>query len=265
MNNSSIISTSASVNGISLADYFSKIREISKQGEKFPINLDDVFSLVYSRRDKAINELRKNFIEGEDFILHQLGKVLNSKELQNGIKIDAFLSVPAMEYFIAKKVKEVFEVYRKIFHNTLDQAEKPLSTLDFLSAQLELMKDHEAKIKALEEQQSEISGKVDDLINSKQQAQAEFKALPFDLPKEEEPIEFITRDKIRMLVNGYARATDIATGDIWNKIYQELYYKYKVSIRSYKKKNAKESLLDVADRIGQLNTIFVIASNICKI
>lgn len=115
------------INGISIQSYFEKVRELLKSGKGFPVNLDDVWELVYSRRDKAINELRKNFIEGEDFNLHQMGKVVKNSQLQNGIRVDVYLSVSAMEFFIAKKRKEVFEVYRKVFHKALDEKENDQS------------------------------------------------------------------------------------------------------------------------------------------
>lgn len=109
------------INGINLHSYFEKVREIQKSGKDYPINLDDVYSLVYSRRDKAVKSLKDNFIEDEDFIIASPngGAIRGGKN-----KIDYFLSVPAMEFFIAKKVKEVFEVYRQVFHKVLDQKEQ---------------------------------------------------------------------------------------------------------------------------------------------
>ena len=101
--------------------YFSKILELTKTGMEFPINLDDVWPLVYKRRDYALKELRISFIEGEDYNLRQKAKVVISNNLINGIKIDAELSVSCMEYFIAKKVRPVFEVYRKVFHRAVGQ------------------------------------------------------------------------------------------------------------------------------------------------
>lgn len=96
--------------------YFSKILQLKRSGKEFPIDLDDVFNLVYNRRDAALRELRKNFIEGDDFNLLQNEKVVNSTNLQNGIKIDAELSSQCLEYFIARRVRSVFEVYRRVFH-----------------------------------------------------------------------------------------------------------------------------------------------------
>lgn len=159
---SNAVNTSANVNGISLKDYFINIRELSKGGEQFPINLDDVFPLVYSRRDKALQELRKNFIESVDFNLHQLGKVVKIKDLQNGIKIDAYLSVPAMEYFIAKKVKAVFEVYRNVFHSTIEakEAQKPLSQIDLILQSAQILADQQNKLNTIERKVDHITAHI---------------------------------------------------------------------------------------------------------
>lgn len=108
-----------------ITNYFSKILQLKQDGKEFPVNLDDVWPLVYNQKGKALSTLRSDFIEGEDFYLSQMGKVVNSNELRNGIKIDAYLSVACLEYFIAKKVKPVFDVYRKVFHATVENTQKP--------------------------------------------------------------------------------------------------------------------------------------------
>lgn len=101
-----------------LKRYFTAVLELSKSDNQFPINLDEVWMLVYERKDKAFKTLRTHFFEGEDFYLTQMGKVVTFNELQNGVKTECFLSVSCMEYFIARKVRPVFEVYRQVFHKT---------------------------------------------------------------------------------------------------------------------------------------------------
>lgn len=95
--------------------YFEKVLELYKSNEQFPINLDDVWMLVYAEKSKAVRALRKSFVEGEDFNLAQNGKVIESSQIQNGVEVTYHLSVSCLEYFIAKKVRHVFEVYRSVF------------------------------------------------------------------------------------------------------------------------------------------------------
>lgn len=108
-----------------LLRYFKAILKLQKLNESFPVNIDEVWMLVYTNRNKAIYSLRSNFIEGEDFNLYQMGKVVSSKELRNGIKIDVKLSVSCMEYFVARKSRSVFEVYRKVFHKAAEILQEP--------------------------------------------------------------------------------------------------------------------------------------------
>ena len=96
-----------------LKRYFTAVLELSQSDNKFPINLDEVWMLVYSQKKHAVRELKKNFFENEDFVTvpqnGQGGKFAST---------DYHLSLSCLEYFIARKVRPVFEVYRKVFHRT---------------------------------------------------------------------------------------------------------------------------------------------------
>lgn len=101
--------------------YFKAVLEISKSNEPYPVNLDMVWMLAYSRKDNATKELSKNFIEGIDYQpLRQNAE--RTKGGQN--KIDYYLSVSCLEYFIARKVRPVFDVYREVFHKVNEIAPK---------------------------------------------------------------------------------------------------------------------------------------------
>ena len=115
--------------------YFIQVLNLARSKEEFPVNLDEVWPLVYARRDKAVSSLRNSdlFVEGLDYqVFHQkvenlgefsteLGKTQN-KHNKNGKNLGGrplntyMLSVPCLEFFIARKVRPVFEVYRQVFH-----------------------------------------------------------------------------------------------------------------------------------------------------
>jgi len=100
-----------------LKNYFKVILRLSKSGEKFPVDLDDVWALAYNRKDGAIKALRtENFYEGSDFAASQNGKVVSINELSNGVRSEIKISVSCMEYLIARKKRFVFDVYRIVFH-----------------------------------------------------------------------------------------------------------------------------------------------------
>lgn len=140
-----------------LKRYFTAVLELSKSDNQFPINLDEVWMLVYSEKGKAVRALKKNFFEGEDYHLAQNGKVIQSDEIQNGIEVSYFLSLSCMEYFIARKVRPVFEVYRRVFHKTAAQP-KQLSAAEIMLMQAQMLVESEKRIKALENKQKLMQG-----------------------------------------------------------------------------------------------------------
>ena len=121
-NNQDSIVLSKSSSNEDLKRYFTAVMELSKADNKFPINLDEVWPLVYNRRDKAISTLKKNFFEGEDFQIVENESLPQMVERVWGgqNKVNYFLSLSCLEYFIARKVRPVFEVYRQVFHKVAE-------------------------------------------------------------------------------------------------------------------------------------------------
>lgn len=105
--------------------YFEEVLRLSRDSEEFPVNLDEVWPLVYSRKDKAVRALQSNdlFMQNVDYqVLPQNGEnsgvlAQNGGKVPNGRPTETYmLSVPCLEFFIARKVRPVFEVYRQVFH-----------------------------------------------------------------------------------------------------------------------------------------------------
>lgn len=99
--------------------YFEEVLKLSKDSEEFPANLDDVWPLVYSEKCKAVRALKQSdlFIENIDYkpFPHNGGRA-NNGQFNGGDKVTYMLSVPCLEFFIARKFRPVFEVYRQVFH-----------------------------------------------------------------------------------------------------------------------------------------------------
>nr|DAH36513.1 MAG TPA: hypothetical protein [Caudoviricetes sp.] len=105
--------------------YFEEVLKLSKDSKDFPVNLDDVWPLVYSAKEKAVRALKSNdlFLQNVDYqVLAQNGEnsevlAQNGGKVRNGRPTEIYmLSVPCLEFFIACKVRPVFEVYRQVFH-----------------------------------------------------------------------------------------------------------------------------------------------------
>lgn len=105
--------------------YFEEVLRMSRDSEEFPVNLDDVWPLVFGRKQEAVRALRNDrlFVENIDYqVLRknaQNSEVLrkDAENQQGGRPTEIYmLSVPCLEFFIARKVRPAFEVYRQVFH-----------------------------------------------------------------------------------------------------------------------------------------------------
>ena len=102
--------------------YFIAVLNLSKSKEKYPVNLDDVWMLVYGRKQETVRALTSEiFIQDIDYqLLRQ-----NAQNSKGGRPtIEYHLSVSCLEYFIARKVRPVFDVYREVFHKVNEIAPK---------------------------------------------------------------------------------------------------------------------------------------------
>jgi len=169
--NSLILSKDSSSDELKM--YFSKILEMSRSGQEFPVNLDEVWMLVYTRRDVAVRELRKNFIEGEDYT--SLRKKVE-RSVGGTTKDMYMLSTSCLEYFIARKVRAVFDVYRTVFHKVANQAiNKELSRKDLalmvLQAEEEkerLMLENKQQTETIQQQNIQIAAMSEEIVEMKQ-------------------------------------------------------------------------------------------------
>lgn len=110
-----------------LKAYFSEVLRLSQQVDtEFPVDFDQVWPLVYSHRRDAVRSLRSNFYDGVDYTQladNQRERKNAQSVLLNGSSPILYrLSLSCLEYFVARKVREVFEVYRQVFHTTTQKA-----------------------------------------------------------------------------------------------------------------------------------------------
>lgn len=121
--NNSIILTPSNCTTSVIKNYFQYIFTLAKSGEAFPVNLEDVYYLAYSSKEKAVRALKddETYVQNLDYqFLAQNGE----KSSKGRPSITYKLSIPCLEYFIARKVRPVFEVYRQVFHAAPDVAMK---------------------------------------------------------------------------------------------------------------------------------------------
>ena len=92
--------------------YFEEVLKLSKDSKEFPVNLDDVWPLVFGRKEEAVRALKndKLFVENIDYqVLRKNAEnpdsfTQRSEKPQGGRPTNTYmLSVPCLEFFIARK------------------------------------------------------------------------------------------------------------------------------------------------------------------
>lgn len=103
-----------------LRAYFEQIFKLSKQGKEFIVDLDEVWPLVYVRKDHAVRSLTENFRENVDYVIENQSLPKNGEQKQRGgnNKVIYKITVSAVEWFVARKNEQVFSIYRKVFHKS---------------------------------------------------------------------------------------------------------------------------------------------------
>lgn len=147
--NNSIVLTPSNCTTTMIKSYFQYIFTLAKSGEQYPVDLEDVYYLVYNKKSDAVDALKKGDIFMQDVDYQVLRQ--NPQNLFGGRPKDIYkLSIPCLEFFIARKVRPVFEVYRQVFHQVPDVArqvradntkmEKLQKENDYLKHQVEVVK-----------------------------------------------------------------------------------------------------------------------------
>lgn len=143
--------------------------------------------LVYPRKDHAVRALKENFIEGVDYQpLPKNGERSKSGQFISG-GTDYHLTISCMEFFIARKVRPVFEVYRQVFHKV---AKHELSRKEL--ALMVVQAEEEKERLALENKQLEADN---------QHKQATIESQATELEKQAPKVAYV--DNVLQSVNTY--------------------------------------------------------------
>lgn len=161
--------------------YFEAILKLSQSDDMFPVNLDEVWMLVYSEKGKAVRALKENFIEDFDYITY----AQNGKTATGGFKEVVYkLSTSCLEYFIARKVRPVFEVYRQVFHKVVNESQIQLSDAEMILRMAQLNVENERRMKELENKLKEVEERtITDLKHSTLAAYVTRHNIPVDMKK----------------------------------------------------------------------------------
>lgn len=225
--------------------------KITEQNGQQVVSARELHLFLESKQDFSTwikNRIEKyDFVENEDYtLLHnfveQTGRGGHNKK-EYALTLDTAKEISMVEgnekgkqarrYFIEceKKLKEVIQ--------------KPMTTAQMFALQAQALLE-------IEQRQIEQDERIRRLEENQRENEAALKAIPFEditLP------ELPERQQINQLARLYAGSTGVNYREVWNKVYQELYYRYSISIRAHKKNLGETSYLDVAERIGCLDKI----------
>ncbi len=94
--------------------YFEFLFEAEASGDSFPVDFEKVWPMAYPVKSTAKRALVNSefFLEGEDYIFNR--NVENSRRSQVGRpKDEIHLSIRCFEFFAARKLRPIFEIYRQ--------------------------------------------------------------------------------------------------------------------------------------------------------
>lgn len=110
-----------------IKQYFQGIVALNNSNEEFPINLDDIWPIAYTRKDSAVKQLVKEFYEGIDYCVQSTDNQFFRQKAEKYLLTKGrpeqtyYLSVSCAEYLVVRKSRQIFEVYRRIFHKVVNE------------------------------------------------------------------------------------------------------------------------------------------------
>lgn len=134
------------------------------------------------------------------------------------------------------------------------QNSKPLTQAELILVQAQALVDMERKINSVE-------AKVDRIVKAQEDVMAQLEAIPLI---EGEIPEQSARSKVNELVRHYSYISSISYREVWNSIYKVLLYNYGINVSGIKAIKPNESKFDKAIRVGHLDTIHLVISEMIR-
>lgn len=120
-----------------LKQYFMGIVELNKSSEEFPINLDDIWPIGYTRKNDAVRTLRNEFLEGEDFIVRDASQLSDFQRLRK----NAQQNNEGLDFCCAKMRSKKNYMQSADYQVFLKIEEQNNKGSDFCSAEMRSKKD----------------------------------------------------------------------------------------------------------------------------
>ena len=222
-------------------EQFGTIRIILDENQEPLFCLADVCDVLELQRSAVARRLDEGVISSHPLSTSGGEQVINFINESGLYDVILGCRKPKAKPFKDWVIKEVLPTIRKTGHYSV----KPMTTAQMFALQAQALLE-------IEQRQNEQDERIRRLEENQRENEAALKAIPFEdvtLP------ELPERQQINQLARLYAGSTGVNFREVWNKVYQELYYRYSISIIAHKKNLGETSYLDVAERIGCLDKI----------
>ena len=229
--------------------------EIFKSGDEVKMSSREIAELTGKRHDNVVRDIDK----------------LN-KSYENG----GFLKVEEGYYTLSNTGNQQHREYRLTKMQTLDlmtgynldlrikinrrweelekQNSRPLTQAELILVQAQALVDMERKINSVE-------AKVDRIVKAQEDVMAQLEAIPLvdgEIPEQS------ARSKVNELVRHYNYISGVGYREVWNSIYKTLLYNYGINVSGIKAIKPNESKFDKAIRVGHLDTIHLVISEMIR-
>ena len=239
---------------------FGQVRVIVQENNEPLFCLADICRILSIGNPSRLKERLEE--EGVQLIdLQTLSNNEGVKTKQLGNTKSNFVNEPNLYRVIFQSRKEeavkfqnwVFNEVLPSIRKTGSYSIKPMTHIQMLAAQAQAMAE-------LEQRLNETENKVEQLVTIQEENLKQLNKLP--LMQEEVP-SFTPRQELNQMVRTYALSANLKYNEVWNKIYSELYYRYHISLNAYKKEKG-ENNLDIAEKIGAIDKLKIVVSNLLR-
>lgn len=235
---------------------FGQVRVIVNNSNEPLFCLSDVCRILELQASAVVRRLEEDVISN-----HPL-------ETNGGIQQFTFVNEEGLYDVILGSRKESTKPFRKwvtsevlpSIRKTGSYSVKPRTTIEMLAIQAQAMVELERKQREQEQRLYETEDKVNELVTIQEENLKQLNKLP--LMQEEVP-SFTPRQELNQMVRTYALSANLKYNEVWNKIYSELYYRYHISLNAYKKEKG-ENNLDIAEKIGAIDKLKIVVSNLLR-
>lgn len=227
--------------------------EVFKSNDEVKMSSREIAELTGKRHDNVIRDIRnmEPAWEKTTALKFEVSEYVDS----TGRKLPEYQLTKREVLYVATKWNDEIRARLILRWEELEkQNSKPLTQAELILVQAQALVDMERKINSVE-------AKVDRIVKAQEEVMAQLEAIPLI---EGEIPEQSARSKVNELVRHYSYISGVSYREVWNAIYKVLLYNYGINVSGIKAVKPNESKFDKAIRVGHLDTIHLVISEMIR-